>query len=268
MATIPLKTCELFYETRGAGDPLVLIPGFASGAWIWFRQTEALAREFCVITFDPRGVARSGIDEGRQPANTRMRAFAEDLAELLDCLKIAEANILGASFGGFVAQEFALAFPERVKKLILACTSFGGAHHVPPAPEVLQAFAATDGLNTSERIRKFMIPAFTPRFAAENDETVERVCRMREHNTVPEQVYFGQLQAAMTFDAEARAPEIENETLILTGSADQVVPPENSLNLARKIPNSSLKIIEGGSHLFFIERADEFNRIVTDFIIG
>lgn len=111
-----------------------------------------------------------------------------------------------------------------------------------------------------------MIPAFTPRFAAENPETVERVCRMRELNVVPEQIYFGQLKAAIAFDAGGSISEIRNETLVLTGDADRVVPPANSSNLALALPNARLEIVESGSHLFFIERADEFNKIVTEFL--
>lgn len=254
---------NLFYESHGAGEPLILIPGFASGAWSWFRQIEELSKQFRIITFDPRGIANSKISDG---AKVSLETIAGDIAALLDELNIEKANVLGASFGGFAAQEFALAFPERMNKLILACTSFGGANHVPPTWEILIAFASTEEMNSSERIRKFMIPAFTPEFRAENAEIVEKVCKLREQNIVPENVYLAQLKSATTFDAEKRAADIKAETLVLTGDADVVVPPQNSYNLAEAIPNATLKIIEGGSHMFFIEKADEFNRIVKEFL--
>ncbi|MGC2237785.1 MAG: alpha/beta hydrolase [Pyrinomonadaceae bacterium] len=256
---------KLFYESHGAGEPLVLIPGFASGAWTWFRQIEELSKRFRIITFDPRGVANSKIADGEAVS---LETIAGDIAALLDELNIEKANVLGASFGGFAAQEFALAFPERLNKLVLACTSFGGANHVPPAWEVLMAFASTEAMNSSERIRKFMIPAFTPEFRTENAEIVEKVCKLREQNIVPENVYLAQLQSATTFDAEKRAAGIKAETLVLTGDADAVVPPQNSYNLAEAIPNATLKVIEGGSHMFFIEKANEFNRIVSQFVLG
>lgn len=254
---------KIFYESRGAGEPLILIPGFASGAWNWFRQTEELSENFQVITFDPRGVSRSKISDDEAVS---LSAIAADIVTILDDLKIEKANILGASFGGFVAQEFAIAFPDRLDKLILACTSFGGANHVAPDMEILLAFVSTSDLNQSERIRKFMVPAFTSEFYAANREMVEYVCRLREENFVPENVYMQQLAAATSFDAEKRLSSIKAECLILTGDKDLVVPPQNSVNLARAIPHATLKIIKDGSHMFFIERAAEFNRIVSEFL--
>lgn len=263
MAYADLENFRLFYQIRGAGEPLVLISGFASGAWIWYRQIEELAKSFQVITFDPRGIGKSEIAENTVVS---IESIADDTAKILGELNITDANILGASFGGFVAQEFALKYPEKVYKLILACTSFGGTQHVAPDLEVLAAFAPAQSLNSSERVRKFILPAFTKEFAVSNEEEVEKVCALREANNVPENVYSQQLISATTFDVKERLSELKIETLILTGDRDLVVPPQNSKNLAEVIPNSRLKIIEGGSHMFFIEKADEFNAMVKSFL--
>lgn len=257
---------KIFYETHGTGKPLILIPGFASGAWNWNWQTDELAKDFQVITFDPRGIGRSEIYNEDKLEDLSMKTFANDVLEILDELKIEKANVLGASFGGFVAQKFALAFPERLDKLILACTSFGGPNHVTPDLEVLMAFASTDGMNTSERIRKFMAPAFTDKFNAEHAETIEKVCRMREESNVPEEVYMAQLTAATTFNYEDRLGKVKNETLVLSGDKDRVVPMQNSVNLAEKISNAKIEIIKGGSHMFFVEKAFEFNNAVKNFL--
>ena len=77
---------------------------------------------------------------------------------------------------------------------------------------------------------------------------------------------MSQLQAAMSFNAESRLREIKSPTLVLSGDADVIVPVQNSRNLAEKIPGARLRIIQGGSHTFFIEQAGEFNRIVTEFL--
>src|SRR4051812_17732088 len=104
---------NLFYETHGDGQPLILIPGFASGAWTWFCQTSELAKDFRVITFDPRGIGKSKIETATADAqNLSIETFAGDVLRVLDDLKIEKANVLGASFGGFVAQELAIKFPE------------------------------------------------------------------------------------------------------------------------------------------------------------
>ncbi len=255
---------KLFYKTHGAGEPLILIPGFASGAWTWFCQVEDLSKDFQVITFDPRGIGQSKASDD-DLRNLSMQTFVEDVAHILDDLKIETAHVLGASFGGFVAQEFALQFPERTGKLILACTTAGGVNHVKPDIEILRSFAPDPSLPLGEKIRRFIRPAFTVEFNEKHADEVEKVCRMREQNVVSDAAYLAQLQTAFTFDAEAKLGAITNETLVITGSKDSVVPMGNSLNLARKIPNAKLEIIENGSHLFFIENAKEFNRTIEEF---
>ena len=95
---------------------------------------------------------------------------------------------------------------------------------------------------------------------------VDRVVHLRATNEVPEHIYSSQLQAATSFNAESRVKQIANQTLVLSGDADVIVPVRNSLNLAGKIPGATLCIIHGGSHTFFIEQAREFNKIVTEFL--
>ena len=262
MPTVSVRGVELYYEEHGRGEPLVLVPGFGTGLWIWYRQVPDFAERFRTVVFDPRGVARSPAPD----APFTMRDLAEDLAALLEELKIESAHVLGASFGGFVAQEFALAHPARTRSLILCCTSYGGSGHVPPAPETLAAIASTKGLNTAERVRENLLLAFSPRFVEEQPEEVERVIRLRAESEVPEHAYMRQLQAAVAFDAAARVGAINVPTLVITGDADAIVPHENSLNLAAAIPGATLRVVDGGSHAFFIEQAEAFNRAVTEFI--
>ncbi|HEX8190191.1 MAG TPA: alpha/beta fold hydrolase [Pyrinomonadaceae bacterium] len=262
MPTATVRGVELYYEEHGRGEPLVLVPGFGTGLWIWYRQVPAFAERFRTIVFDPRGVARSAAAD----APFTMRELADDLAALLGELGVGRAHVLGASFGGFVAQEFALAHPGRTRSLVLCCTSYGGAGHVPPAPETLAAIASTKGLNTAERVRENLLLAFSPRFAREHPDEVGRVVSLRAENDVPEHAYLRQLQAAVAFDAAARVGGISAPTLVITGDADAIVPHENSVNLAAAIPGAELQVIGGGSHTFFIERPDEFNRAVVEFV--
>ena len=263
MPDVQAGEVRLYYEESGRGAPVVLVPGFGAGAWIWYRQIPALAEEFRVISFDPRGVARSPEAEG---AELSTRLLADDVAALLDALDIQSAHVLGGSFGGFVAQEFALAHPERTRGLVLCCTSYGGPGHLPPRAETLAAIASTKGLNTQERVRQNLLLAFSPRFAAEEPAEVERVVRLRDENHVGERVYVQQLQAAVGFDARERVAQITAPTLVITGDEDAIVPHENSLDLAAQIPGARLRVVSGGSHAFFIERPAEFNRAVAEFV--
>lgn len=229
MPKASLNGLQLYYESEGDGEPLVLIPGFASGRSIWFKQVGPLAQHFRVITFDPRGVAASDKPEGPQTISL----LADDVAALLNDLGIESAHVLGASFGGFVAQEFALRHPRMTRKLVLCCTSFGGANHVLPAPEIWN-----------------------------------EINQVRATNEVPEHIYRSQLEAARAFNAEERLTPIKCPTLIVSGDADVIVPVQNSYNLAERIANAELQIVTGGNHTFFIEQADEFNEIILNFIRG
>ena len=216
MPKISVNGFKLHYEIEGDGEPLVLIPGFASGREIWSGQTPTLSRNFRVITFDPRGISASDTPDGPQSISL----LADDLAHLLLALHIHKAHVLGVSFGGFVAQEFALKYPSMTRKLVLCCTSFGGPNHVVSDMDL----AATRELNSS------------------------------------------QFDAAVNFNAEARIEKIRSATLVISGDEDAIVPVQNSRNLAAKIPGATLQIVERGSHTFFMDRADEFNQLITDFL--
>lgn len=262
MPKVPVNGTNLYYESEGDGAPVVLIPGFAAGRWIWFKQTAELSRNFRVIVFDPRGVSASDKLEGPQSIGL----LADDVAHLLDTIGVDSAYIVGASFGGFVAQEFALKYPAMTRKLVLCCTSFGGPNHVVPAPETLAALASTKGLNSEERMRANLLLAFTPEYVRTQVAEVDHIVHLRATNEVPEHIYMSQLQAAMSFNTESRLAEIKCPTLVLSGDADIIVPVQNSRNLVEKIVGARLRIVEGGSHTFFIEQAGKFNHIITEFL--
>lgn len=265
MPFLNFSETDIAYDVRGNGETLVLIPGFASGAWSWDWQVEDLSKVFQVVTFDPRGVAASVL---KPNAHVSITKIASDTADLLQALQIDSTHVLGISFGGFVAQELALRYPDRVRKLVLASTSFGGPNHVMPSMDVLAAFSSTEGLNDADKIRKNLTTAFTTDFVRDNGIEVESFCALREANAVPEEVYQQQLASALAFNTEDRVGRIMAETLVLTGDSDTIVPAENSRNLANAIPNATLGVIADGGHMAFVENAGEFNEFVIDFLKG
>ena len=177
------------------------------------------------------------------------------------------SHIVGASFGGFIAQEFALKYPAMTRKLVLCCTSFGGPNHVAPSVETLAALASTKGLNSEERMRANLLLAFSPEYVRTEVVEVDRIVHLRATNEVPEHIYLSQWQAAISFNSESRLEGLASSTLVVSGDADVIVPVQNSRNLAAKIRGAELRIIEGGSHTFFIEQSGEFNRVITEWLL-
>ena len=132
--------------------------------------------------------------------------------------------------------------------------------------ETIAAISSTNGFNTEDRIRRILLPAFSPEFVREHPEVIEQTMKLRLSSYVSEETYRAQVAAAVNFNVEAKLPAITAPTLILSGDSDAVVPVQNSQNLASRISGAELAIVEGGSHLFFIERPKEFNRIVIEFL--
>src|SRR4030042_6341962 len=118
---MPIATAngiQINYKVEGQGDPLVMIMGLGSPRGGWSSQAPFFKKYFQVVIFDNRGVGKSEKPEG--PYSTRM--MADDAIKLMDHLGIKKARVLGASMGGMIAQELAINYPERVSKLVLACT--------------------------------------------------------------------------------------------------------------------------------------------------
>jgi pimeloyl-ACP methyl ester carboxylesterase len=258
---------RLWFEKRGNGPPLLLIPGFSAGSWMWWRNMEELEKTFTVITFDPRGIGNSFLAlESESPL--RMEDFVSDVALVLDDAGYDSVNMIGVSFGGMVALTAAMTYPDRINKLILVSTTAGGTRHVRPNQPVMENLKTDGGLDPRESILRFLKPSFSDSVWKESFKLVEEVCDRRLSCRVSERTYSAQLMTALTCDLNEGLSGIRNETLVLTGDSDGVVPMENSTNLVYELPDARLEIINGGSHMFFIEEPETFNSSVSKFIVS
>src|SRR6266567_37661 len=141
---------KIYYETHGSGEPLLMIPGFGANATLYWANISALAEQFHVIAYDPRGAGRSDVPD----APYSMRMHAEDAIAVIEAAGEQSAHVFSTSMGGMIAQNLALLRPKRVRRLVLCCTTPGGTHHVLPPSEALERFIAAASIeDPAEAVR-------------------------------------------------------------------------------------------------------------------
>ena len=252
---------SLFYEVSGAGPPVLLVSGLGADHRFWYKQVPVLARRFQTITFDNRGAG--GSDTPDEPYTLRM--MADDLLGLLDRLELATAHLVGASLGGFIAQEFALAHPRRVAKLVLCCTSFGGPRSEPIPADALRVLLTRTG-DAERDLRAFLPMQFATDFMQTHSGELEAYVAWRVAHPQPPHAYQRQLMAGAAHNTEDRLSALRLPVLILHGAQDRVVPVRNGELLAKAILGAQLRIVPEGGHLFLWERADDANREIIEFL--
>ena len=254
----------LYYEVHGDGPPLLMHPGFGATTEVYFSNTPALAERFRVIVFDPRGSGRSGT---AAPPDVSMATFADDAVAVMQAAGAARAHVFGTSFGGMVAQHIALAYPERVLGLVLACTTPGGSAHVLPSLENIERFMAASSIaDPAEAVRSTYPLHYSDDFARANDAAITaRAIETASLRSTPEG-RAAQLAAVQAHDTFNDLPRITSPTLIAHGDDDGIVPVENARRMAERIPGARLRIFEGARHVFFVECADELNAAIIEFL--
>jgi len=255
-----IETAYDDYEGRGA--PVVLLHGFPFNRSMWREQAASLAPRHRVVTPDLRGHGETTVTD--EPAT--MEEMADDLAALLDELGIERAVVAGLSMGGYVALAFCRKYPERVSGLVLADT------RATPDNE--------DGKRTREEtarraLEEGMGPiadAMMPKLLA--PATLERsprtVARVREMilGTEPRGAASALRGMALRRDQTDLLPRLQAPALVLVGSEDSLTPPSDAEAMHNLIPDSRLVVLDGAAHVSNLERAEEFNLAVREFLDG
>lgn len=255
---------RIYYEEYGKGDPVLLIQGLGYPSGMWFLQIPDLSRHFRTIVFDNRGVGRSD----KPDEEYSVSLMASDAAELLQALGIGKAHVAGVSLGGYIAQEMALEQPDRVDRLVLLATTCGGPEYLELTKDLWSETAALRGLPPDDMIRKGMALAAAPGFAQEHPELIERSVRIRLDNFQPLYAFNRQSTAAYHFNSKERARLIRCPVLILAGAQDKVMPFQLTQVLAGIIPEARLKAYPDAGHLLFLEKAQEINQTIIEFLSG
>jgi pimeloyl-ACP methyl ester carboxylesterase len=262
MPRLKANGIDLYYETQGRGEPLLLIAGLGATCKLWDSQVPLLAHEFRVITFDNRGAGRS--DKPQAPYSIAL--FADDTAGLMDALSIDSAFVYGESMGGLIAQEFAVRYPRRARALVLGCTTFGGPNSVLPSPDAASTLSSIGSMGTGAGLEQVMRVFLSPQFQERNRDEALRRIRSYLDLRPPADAYGRQLAACLAFDLYDRLAQIQAPTLVINGEDDALIPSENSRIMAERIPGAELILFPKTGHLYFDELPEKSAETVIDFL--
>ncbi|MBI5284395.1 MAG: alpha/beta fold hydrolase [Chloroflexi bacterium] len=252
---------ELYYEVHGEGEPLLLIRGLGGHLAEVPFLVESYRRHFRVIAFDSRGCGRSDKPE----EDYSIAGFADDTAALLDALGIAEAVVHGSSMGGMIAQELALLHPQKVRALVLACTTAGAAGGVAPAMETIQKMVRNQSLSGDEAIAAGWELGYSASYIATHSDEMMARSRIAGQYAAPRDAYMRQVIAAAKHNTYDRLHQVTCPAMIIHGSADVMIPPANAHLLKQHIPHAELHILEGMGHGYELEAQEQSDALVIDF---
>jgi len=252
---------ELYYEWHGpdTAPALVLNNGILmNAATSWVHQQRAFAERYRVLLYDCRGQGQS--DHPASPYS--MEQHADDLARLLDALGVGHAHVLGISYGGEVAQAFAIRHPDRVRGLVLADTV---SEVGPELRLVVGSWLDVARRAEPDEFFRATVPwNFSPAFIRANAALLEDARQRYALLDYPAVVRLGECFERLHLTPDL--PRILAPTCILYGDADLIKGREYAEILHRRIANSELHVIPGAGHASCWERPQVFNRLVLEFL--
>lgn len=262
MPTIRANGIQLHYEAQGVGEPLLLIAGFACDHSIWSLVEPSLASNYRVISFDNRGMGQSSAPDDRYT----IRQMTEDAVALLDEIRGGQVHVAGHSMGGQIALELALAYPDKVRSLLLLSSA---ARCDERGKSLIETFGDLPRLVDPPTIARLIMPwLYTNAFYA-RPGAVEHLQKMLLECTflpTPQGMYH-QSRAISAYDASARLGAIRCPTLILTGSEDLLFPSKFSEQLAHGIPTAECVVLEKTGHGLLIESPDAVAKAMLAFLL-
>jgi pimeloyl-ACP methyl ester carboxylesterase len=242
------------YDVQGSGPFLVLLTGSNLDRRMWNREAEWLSKTYTVVRYDLRA-------HGESDTATTEFTHLNDLAGVLDALKIEKATLIGLSAGAFIALDAALDIPNRVERIVLAGPGVSGyTGKVPPTfpPEMYAAIQAKDYRRVSEILLKSPVFAVAPEAQAltrqmvtENERlwTVDRALMKLQQPT------------------NGRLVQVKVPTLVIVGEND-VYQRDHAELIAARVPGARLVVVPGGTHIVNLSSPKEFEAAVRAFLSG
>lgn len=188
---------------------------------------------------------------------------AEDAVALLDAAGVAEAHVVGISFGGVSAQELAIRQPQRVRSLVLVSSSPGGDRYVSPEPAVRRFLDGLGGLPIEEGLWAAVPYAYAASTRATRAPLIGEDIARRLSSPLDPRSYRGQFASARAHDASERLAQITAPTLVIHGGEDRILPPENGRSLAEAIPGARLIVLPGVGHAVATDAPDAGETLVS-----
>ncbi len=261
MPTIDIAGTDLYYERRGAGEPLLLIQGLGGNSLHWGEGFLAgLEDSFELILYDHRGAGRSGALEGE----LTIADLASDAVGLLGALELDAVHVVGISMGGMVAQELVLQAPERVRTLTLGCTFPGGPEATMTDMTVVGMLAEAVLSGDQDRTLRVGYEVMIAAEYGEQEGAYELYAELAGQYPAPIAVLMAQLSAIMGHDTSQRLPGVEAPTLVIHGTEDRLMDVANGELIASLVPGARLELLEGSGHMFFWEQPERSAQLVRE----
>jgi 3-oxoadipate enol-lactonase len=258
---IEVPGTQLNYERAGDGEQLLLIQGMSATHLAWGRTLlDLLERDFDCIVFDNRGIGLSAPFEGRFSTAD----MAADAVGLLDALDIERAHVFGISMGGMIAQELALAQPERLASLGLGATYCGGEGSTLMGTEETQLLGEAMQSGDAGRVFRAMWEInLSPGFRAD-DSGFAAFVEMASALPAPRDLIFRQMRACVQHDTQDRLDRIAAPTLIVHGSEDRVLGVGNGRLISSRMPAARLELLDGIGHMFWWEQPERAAELIRE----
>lgn len=216
---------------------------------MWFRVLPKVAARHRAIFFDNRGMGRSEAP----PGPYSIRQMAGDAAAVLDAAGVRAAHVVGASMGGMIAQELALRHSDRVLSLVLGCTSYSGLGarwpHFRFGPRGLSWSRATRE-ERERSLRRLLYAEGTPEERIEEDVRIRCQCNWCYRG------FFHQFLGVLRWSSYRRLPRLRVPTLVLHGDEDHLIPVENGMDLAARIPGARFQLIRNAGHVLTTDQPE------------
>ena len=254
----------MFYETAGdTGSPILLVMGLGMRGRIWEPQVTDLSKDHRVIYFDNRGIGESAAFAGQ----LTIRDFAADAMRVAEAAGWQRFHVVGVSLGGMIAQEMALAHPDRVMSLTLIATHAGGPLGMVPKIDGLIAFVKAMVGPAHQRVAALQQLLYTKEFLATIDQAaLDRRMQAQTGKRAHPRTLVGQVLAVMRHDTRARLGELTMPTLIIRPGRDVLVRSTHSDDLAQRIPGSRMVRFDGAGHGVTFQEARGVSSAIRDHV--